>query len=155
MARPKRPLSTCPLRSRDTRPRRRRESLTQDVATVEYVAPAPIVVAARLSTPREVRRGGDHFVVGATWRLRVGFAPAHVKNVLARIGIGLTAGAVCARDIRRVRKIIRHPSTHVSAPPASRMLREVSRFPGICTSLIAGSVDTTSAQSSSSVDSTL
>src|SRR5262249_59658908 len=109
----------------------------------------------RADSHREVRRGGYNFVVGATCRMRVGFEEARVRNVLARIGIGLTAGAVCARDIRRVRKIIRHPSTHVSAPPASRMLREVSRFPGICTSLIAGSVDTTSAQSSSSVDSTL
>jgi hypothetical protein len=34
-------------------------------ATVQYVAPASVVVAARLSAPREVRGSSHHFVVAA------------------------------------------------------------------------------------------
>src|SRR6266850_3378007 len=110
----------------DARAQRYRPPLA---AAVEYVAPAPVVVAARLGAPRQVRGGGHHFVVGAISRRGVRFAPAHVENVLARVGIGLTTGAVCARDIRAVRKVIRHhPSAHVTAPPASKMPSEVSGF---------------------------
>src|SRR5262249_28117691 len=100
-------------------------------ATVEYVAPAPVVVAAGLGAPREVRGGDHHAVVGAMGRRQVGFAPAYVENGLARVGIGLTPGAVCARDIRGVRKVIHHrPSAHAIAPPACRMPSEVSGFRG-------------------------
>src|SRR5258705_1459783 len=86
--------------------------------TVQHVAPGPVVVAARLGAPREVR-GSDHDLVGGTIsRWRVGFAPAHVENVPARVGIGLATGAICAPDISGVRKEIRQRcATHVTAPP--------------------------------------
>src|SRR5207245_4816342 len=79
-------------------------------AAVEYVAPAPVVVAARLGAPRQVRGRGHHFVVGAVTRRRVGFAPAHVENLLARVGIRLTTGTVGAGDTRSVREVVRHRS---------------------------------------------
>jgi hypothetical protein len=76
--------------------------------TVQYVAPAPVVVAAGLSAPREVRGSAHHVVVGAISCRRVGFAPAHVENVQARVGIGLTTGAICARDESGVgRKVVK------------------------------------------------
>jgi hypothetical protein len=99
------------------------------VATVKYVAPAPVVVAARLGASREVREGRHQFVVGAISCRRVGFAPAHVENFLARIGIGLTTGTVTPRDIGGVRKAINHRSSaHATASPASRMLGGLSRI---------------------------
>ena len=79
-------------------------------ATVEYVAPAPVVVASRLGAPREVRGRGHQFVVGAVTRRRVGFAPPHVENFLARVGIRLTAGTVRAGDTRSFREVVRHRS---------------------------------------------
>ena len=72
------------------------------------VAPAPVVVAAGLGASREVRGSGHHFVIGAISRRRVGFAPAHVENLLAGVGVGLTTGTVGAGDTRGVRKVIRH-----------------------------------------------
>jgi hypothetical protein len=38
----------------------------------------------------------------------VGFAPAHVENLQAGVGIGLTTGTVGASDTRGVRKVVRH-----------------------------------------------
>jgi len=75
---------------------------------VQDLAPAPVVVAARLGASREVRGGGHHLVVGAIADRRVGFAPAHVENLLAGVGIGLTTGTVGAGDTGGVRKVIRH-----------------------------------------------
>ena len=75
---------------------------------MEYVAPAPVVVTTRLGASREVRGGRHHFVVGAISYRRVGFAPAHVENLQARIGIGLTTGTVGAGDTRGVREVVRH-----------------------------------------------
>jgi len=78
------------------------------VAAVDDVAPAPVVVAARLGTPRQVRGRGYHLVVGAVTRRRVGFAPAHVEDFLAWIGIGLTTRTIGAGDTWSVWKVIRH-----------------------------------------------
>jgi len=75
---------------------------------VKDVAPAPVVVAARLGASREVRGGGHHFVIGTVAGRRVGFAPAHVENLLAGVGVRLTTGTVGAGDTRGVRKVIRH-----------------------------------------------
>jgi hypothetical protein len=61
-------------------------------ATVQYVAPASVVVAARLSAPLEVRGSDHYFVVAAIQRGRVGFTPAHIENVQPGVGIGLTPG---------------------------------------------------------------
>src|SRR5262249_35267927 len=74
----------------------------------QEVAPAPIVVAARLGASREVRGGGHHLVVGAIAGRRVGFTPAHVENLLAGVSIGLTIGTISADDTGSVRKVIRH-----------------------------------------------
>ena len=75
---------------------------------MQDVAPAPVVVAARFGASREVRGGGHHLVVGAIAGRRVRFAPAHVENLLAGVGIGLTIGTVGAGDTGSVRKVIRH-----------------------------------------------
>jgi len=75
---------------------------------VEDGAPAPVVVAARLGASREVRGSVHHFVIGATSRRRVGFAPVHVENLQAGVGIGLTTGTEGAGDARGVRKVVRH-----------------------------------------------
>jgi len=75
---------------------------------VQEVAPAPVVVAARLGAAREVRGGGYYLVVGAIAGRRVGFAPAYVENLLAGVGIGLTTGTVGAGNTGGVRKVIRH-----------------------------------------------
>src|SRR4029453_3194076 len=86
--------------------------------TVQDFPPAPVVVAAGLSAPREVRGSAHHVVVGAISCRRVGFAPAHVENVQARVGIGLTTGAICARDESGVRKASRQScATPVHPPP--------------------------------------
>src|SRR5262245_6940851 len=98
-------------------------------STVQDVAPASVVVAARLGASRKVRGRGHHFVFGAVARRAVGFAPAYVENLKARVGVGLTTGTVRARDTRCVRKVICHrSSTHVTTPPDSTMPTEVSRF---------------------------
>jgi len=87
-------------------------------STVQDVAPASVVVAARLGASRKVRGRGHNFVFGAVARWKVGFAPAHVENLKARVGVGLTTGTVRARDTRCVRKVIRHRSkTHGITPP--------------------------------------
>src|SRR5262249_30849827 len=97
--------------------------------TVQDVAPASVVVAARLGASRKVRGRGHHFVFGAVARRKVGFAPTHVENLKAGVGVGLAAGTVRAGNTRCVRKVIRHRSTtHATAPPASTMPREVGRF---------------------------
>src|SRR5262249_54394012 len=77
-------------------------------AAVTDVAPAPVGVAASLGAPREVRGRGHHFVVGSIASRRVGFAPAHVEDLLARVGVGLTTRTKGAGDTRGVRKVIRH-----------------------------------------------
>jgi hypothetical protein len=77
-------------------------------AAVEDVAPAPVVVAASLGAPREVRGRGHHFVVGSITSRRVGFAPTHIEDLLARVGVGLTTRTKGAGDTRGVRKVIRH-----------------------------------------------
>ena len=77
---------------------------------MEDVAPAPVVVAAGLGASRQIRGGGHHFVIGAITRRRVGFAPAHVEDFLARVGVRLTTGTVGAGDTWSVREAVRHRS---------------------------------------------
>jgi len=59
---------------------------------VQHLAPAPVVVTARLGATREIGRGGHDLVVSAVARRGMRLAPAHVEDLQAGIGVGFTAG---------------------------------------------------------------
>ena len=100
--------TVAPRQARGDTSRRRSEAIARLARAVQDFAPAPVVVASRLGASREVRRGGHHLVVGAIADRRVGFAPVHVENLPAGVGIGLTTGTVSAGDTGGVGKVIRH-----------------------------------------------
>src|SRR5207302_9934854 len=79
-------------------------------SSVENLAPAPVVVPARLRASRQVGRGAHHGVVEAVAHRRVGFAPAHVEDLAAWVRFGLTARTVRAGNRGGVRDEIRHRS---------------------------------------------
>src|SRR5207247_10779949 len=75
---------------------------------VQHLAPAPVVVTARLGATREIGRGGHDLVVSAVARRGMRLAPAHVEDVQAGIGVGFTAGTIRARNGRVLRNALRN-----------------------------------------------
>jgi hypothetical protein len=77
---------------------------------MHQLAPASVVVAARFRAARQKRLRPHRAVLGAVPRGRVRRAPTNVEDLAARIGIGLTIGAVGTSDSGGVRKEVRHRS---------------------------------------------
>jgi hypothetical protein len=78
---------------------------------MHQLAPASIVVAARLGASRQKGLGSHRAVVGAVPRGRVRRAPTDVEDLTARIGVGLAVGAIGTSDSGGVRQEVRHRST--------------------------------------------
>jgi hypothetical protein len=77
---------------------------------MHQLAPASVVVAARLRAAREKRLRSHRTVLGAVPRGRVRRAPADVEDLSARISVWLAIGAVGTSDSRGVREEVRHRS---------------------------------------------
>ena len=84
---------------------------------MEQLAPAPIVLAASLSTSPGQRVGRHEQVVGASPGRSMGRAPTKLDEVTRGVGIGLTARAVGANDHGRTRL---DEVRHVSIPLTTR-----------------------------------
>src|SRR3989475_12288695 len=74
---------------------------------VQHLAPAPVVVTARLGATREIGRGGHDLVVSAGARRGMRLAPAHVEDLQAGIGGGVPAGTIRPAHGRGCRKGLR------------------------------------------------
>ena len=86
---------------------------------VEDLAPAAVVLAARLDAAEQVSGGADEAVVGSLVVQRVRIAPAHIQDLRRRIGVGLAARTVGAYDDGRTRL---DEVRHVSRPEGPEIL---------------------------------
>src|SRR2546428_13249988 len=77
---------------------------------VQHLAPAPVVVTARLGATREIGRGGHDLVVSAVARRGMRLAPAHAEDLQAGIRRRLTARTIRARHRRAGRNALPHRS---------------------------------------------
>jgi hypothetical protein len=97
---------------------------------VHQLAPASIVVAARLRAPRQKGLRPHRAVVGAVPRGRVRRAPTDVEDLTARIGVGLTVGAIGTSDSGGVGQEVRHRSIARSSVAISASHSSARRTPG-------------------------
>src|SRR5207245_3407639 len=100
-----------PARGRHRRgPSRPPPNILAAAPPVDHLAPAPVVIAARLGAPGKIGRGDHRLVVGAVARRGVGLAPAYVEDLQARVRVGLTTGTIRSGNGRGVRNELRHRS---------------------------------------------
>jgi hypothetical protein len=97
---------------------------------MHQLAPASIVVAARLRATRQERLRPYRAVVSATPRGRMRRAPADVEDLTARIGVGLTLGAVGTSDSGGVRQEVGHRPIARSCVAISTSHCSARRTPG-------------------------
>src|SRR2546428_12935674 len=84
---------------------------------VVHLAPAPIVVAARLGATGKIGRGDHRLVAGAVARRGVGLAPAYGQVLRARAGAGPPTGTIASGSGRGGRNELRERSRPRARPP--------------------------------------
>jgi hypothetical protein len=96
------PLAAVPwllgIRGRCPTPRGSRLRAGSRWGAMEQLAPAPVVLAACLSTSPRQRVGRHEQVVGASPGRSMGWAPTKLDEVTRGVGVGLTARTVGAND---------------------------------------------------------
>jgi hypothetical protein len=98
---------------------------------MEQLAPAAVHLAAGLGAAREIGVRDEGQVVRAVAGRRVRIAPPHVEDLADRIGVGLAARAVRARDHRTISEVIHHRSITLNVVVADKMMLAVAlRGPG-------------------------